>query len=202
MSGGRIACVECGTDLPPDFANTGEFLACPSCAASLRVYAFPALHRGASAALPEPALAMGEASCFYHPQKKAVVACDSCGRFLCALCDVELSESHRCPGCLETGKRKQSLAPVENRRFLYDGLALALATFPLLMWPFTLFTAPTAIFLVVRHWRQPLSILPRSKIRFVLAFLLALAQICGWLALFYFLWARRGAVNGSVHRVR
>jgi len=25
-----------------------------------------------------------EAACFYHPQKKAVIPCDSCGRFLCA----------------------------------------------------------------------------------------------------------------------
>ena len=191
MSGGRIACPECGTDVPVDFANSGEFLACPACRALLRIFTFPALQRATITAPALPALETGEASCFYHPQKKAVVVCDSCGRFLCTLCDVEMSGSHRCPACLETGKRKGDLAAVENRRLLYDGLALAVATFPLLIWPFTLFSTPTAVYLVVRHWRQPLSILPRTRIRFVIAFLIALAQICGWLALFYFILARR-----------
>ncbi|MEO8044185.1 MAG: B-box zinc finger protein [Spartobacteria bacterium] len=188
MSGGRLACSECETELPLDFANTGEFLVCPRCNALVRAFAFPALQRSETAALALPALASGEASCFYHPQKKAVVACDNCGRFLCGLCDVEISGHHRCPGCLKSASPQQN--PVENRRVLYDGLALALAILPLLGWPVTIFTAPTAIFIVVRHWHSPLSILPRTRIRFVLAFVIALAEICGWVALIYFVIAR------------
>jgi hypothetical protein len=43
---------------------------------------------------------------------------------------------------------------------------------------------------VLKYWRKPLSILPRTRIRFVLAFLIGLAQICGWVALFYYWFAR------------
>jgi len=41
-------------------------------------------------------------------------------------------------------------------------------------------TAPAALYLTVRHWRTPLSIFPRTKIRFIIAFLLAAAQLVGW----------------------
>jgi hypothetical protein len=35
--------------------------------------------------------------------------------------------------------------------------------------------------MVIRYWKAPGSIIPRSKIRFVLAFLIAGLQIVGWL---------------------
>ena len=186
MSFGRVACVDCKTDLPPDFENAGAFLACPRCLTHLRVFAFPALRRSTSAAVAAPTMGLGEASCFYHAAKQAVVACDSCGRFLCALCDVEIGSAHRCPSCLEAGAEKRSVETIDNRRTLYDGLALTLALAPLLIWPFTLITAPAALYVVFRYWRAPLSILPRTRVRFVIAGLLALAQIGGWALLFYF----------------
>lgn len=195
MSQGQVACLECGRDVPADFVNAPEFLACPTCNSLLRIFAFPALHRAENGSAARPTIEAGEASCFYHPQKQAVVACDSCGRFLCALCDVEIGESHRCPGCLDSGKRKPSANSLGNRRVLYDSLALTLAIAPILIWPFTLFTAPTALYLVIRHWRQPLSGLPRTRIRFVVAFLIALAQVCGWAALIYFAVAPRHRVH-------
>lgn len=194
MRAGQVACPECGRNLPPDFAGAGQFLPCPGCLESVRIFAYPALHRAATGETALPALASDDASCFYHPAKQAVVACDSCGRFLCALCDIEISGNHRCPGCLETGKRKGKLETVENRRVLYDGLALTLAIVPILAWPLTLLTAPAALFVVVRFWRQPLSILPRTRIRFVLAFLIALGQVCGWALLIYFIVARARSV--------
>jgi hypothetical protein len=173
-----------------DFANAGVFLDCPSCLESQRIFAFPALSRPATASAALPALESNDASCFYHPLKQAVVACDNCGRFLCALCDVEMAGSHRCPACLEIGKRKRKLETVENRRILFDSIALTLSIVPLLMWPLTILTAPATLFVVIRYWRRPLSILPRTRIRFVFAFLVALAQLCGWALLVYFLFAR------------
>lgn len=190
MSRGRVACLGCGRDLPPEFENAPDFLGCPSCLEQVRVFTFPALHRAGTGSAGLPVIEDGEVSCYYHPQKKAVLACDNCGRFLCPLCDIEIGAEHRCPACLEAGKRKQKIASVENRRILYDGLALTLATVPILIWPITLFTAPTSLFIVVRHWRGPLSILPRTRIRFVLAFIIALAEICGWVTLIYFLVAK------------
>ena len=72
----------------------------------------------------------GEASCFYHPAKKAVLPCESCGRFLCAVCDVEMNGQHLCPACLASGKKKGRLKQLENRRTLYDSLALGRRRLP------------------------------------------------------------------------
>ena len=187
MSDGRVACTACGAKLPEDFANTTEFLPCPSCLALERVFTFPSLQRAPTAATAAPTVAEGEASCFYHAHKRAVVGCDSCGRFLCGLCDVELGASHRCPACLEAGRRNDRANDLQTRRTLWDGVALLLAVVPILFWPVTLFTAPAAIFVVLKYWRRPPGILPRTRVRFVLALLIALAQVCGWLVLGYFI---------------
>jgi hypothetical protein len=63
---------------------------------------------------------------------------------------------------------------------LYDSLALTLALVPLLLWPFTLITAPAALFIAIRYWRAPGSVVQRTKVRLILAMFVALAQIVGW----------------------
>ncbi len=135
-------------------------------------------------AVGEAVMVEGEASCFYHPAKKAVLLCESCGRFLCAVCDVEMNGVHLCPACVESGKKKGRLKQLENRRTLYDSLALAVAVYPIiLVWP-TLISAPAAIYIAVRYWNAPSSVVPRSKWRAVLAIILALLQIVGWVGIF------------------
>src|SRR4029453_12242931 len=60
---------------------------CPACGTLLEVEVFPAFHRSLPAvAAAEAVLTDEEASCFFHPEKKAVVPCQACGRFLCLLC--------------------------------------------------------------------------------------------------------------------
>ena len=54
----------------------------------------------------------------------------------------------------------------------------------ILIYWFTIFTAPVVIYLTIRHWNSPSSIIPRTKIRFVLAFIIASLQIAGWIYLF------------------
>jgi hypothetical protein len=86
--------------------------------------------------------------------------------------------------CLESGKRKHQIKNLENRRTLYDTMALALALLPMLfIWP-TLVTAPLTLFTVIRYWKAPSSIVQRTKLRFVLAGLLATAQMVAW-AIFF-----------------
>jgi hypothetical protein len=155
-------------------------------------FAFPALVRPISSGKPaEQILIEGEAGCFYHPQKKAVVACEYCGRFLCGLCDIDLNGQHLCTSCIEAGKKKKSMTTLENRRVLYDDMALAFAILPLISFFFTLVTAPIAIFLAIRHWNTPSSIIPRrSKVRMLLAIGIALMQIGGWITFAVFLFAR------------
>lgn len=181
-----ISCAKCHTVLPESFLNGGELAACPGCNALLQVEAFPALYRRIPEGKPgETILVEGEASCFYHPQKRAAIPCDACGRFLCALCDVELNDEHLCPVCLETGRRKGKLTQLETRRILWDSSAVALSIVPLIcMWPVSLVTAPLAVFFAIYSWYQPPSILPRTRLRSYAAILLGLLQITGWILLF------------------
>lgn len=171
--------------------NRDSFTPCPTCGAALRVDAFAALLRPVDTGTSGEKISIeGESGCFYHPAKKAVVHCDSCGRFLCGLCDMPLQDRHLCPSCLESGQKKGKIVNLQNRRICYDRLALMVAAFPILVWPFTLLTAPVALFLAIRHWKTPSSITGSSRLRLVTAIALATAQIAGWTLLFYSLATR------------
>lgn len=189
MSMRQIACPQCKRPLHPDLFD-GEFHFCPSCQAPVQVYIFPAFMRPAAAAPPALTPIEGQSSCFYHPQKSAVVACESCGRFLCTLCDVEIGGVHRCPGCWEAGKRKQQLQTLETQHTRYDRIALALTTLTILFWPLNIIAAPAALFIVIRFWNRRSKILPGSRVVFIIAGLLALAETCGWIFLFYMIFFR------------
>jgi hypothetical protein len=185
-----VRCSRCQTALSPEHYNTPAPVRCPRCQSALEVAVFPALFRGLEAGKEgEVITAAGEASCFYHSEKQAARACDGCGRFLCDLCDLPLAGQHFCPNCIESGQRKGRLKPLERQRILHDRLALAVAIWPILMWPFTCITAPCAIYLAIRHWNSPLSIVGGTKIRFVLAILLGLAQVAGWAVGLYVLFS-------------
>jgi len=147
-------------------------------------------HDAGDSGRAQPLLVEGEASCFYHAAKKAAVACEGCGRFLCALCDIEMAGRHICPSCVESEKKKGNTNRVTTHRVLYDEASLALAIVPMIfLWP-TLVTAPITLFLVCRYWKAPLSIVPRTRIRFVVAGLIAAAQAAGWIVFFTFLATR------------
>jgi hypothetical protein len=128
-------------------------------------------------------MAEGEADCYNHPQNKAVVICADCGRFLCALCDVEIAGKHSCPDCIERGISQGERQELIARRTLHDSIALSLSLLPVIMWPITCLTAPAALFYAIRHWKSPTSILPRSRFRYLTAILFSLIQIGGWLTL-------------------
>jgi hypothetical protein len=180
-----IACPKCRAWLLDDVFNRPELAPCPSCQTPLQIEAFPALFRklapGQSA---QPVMVDGESSCFFHPQKKAVVPCAGCGRFLCALCDCEFGQEHFCPACLEAGKSKGKIKALENQRTRYDMIALGLTLYPLLIFYFTIITAPMALYTAIRYWKAPGSLVQRSHVRFVLAIIIALLEIGGWTAIF------------------
>jgi len=146
------------------------------------VEAFPALFRGIERGRPGESIALDDdASCFYHRGKKAVIPCESCGRFLCALCDVDFGGKHLCPPCIEMGGAQGQTDEFHSKYFYYDRLALILAIAPLIIFYFTIITAPAALYLAVRHWNTRMSVAPRSKWRLVVAILFAGAEVAGWL---------------------
>ena len=185
------SCPGCRSPLGESMFNRPDLAPCPVCGGQIQIEIFPALFRAPTRGRGgETLLVEGESSCFYHPQKKAAVPCDGCGRFLCALCDCELHGEHFCPACLETGRQKGRIKRLENQRTLYDAIALSLATLPVLIFYFTIVTAPVALFLAIRYWNAPLSIVHRTKWRLVLTILLATAQIAGWGIGAYFFFTR------------
>lgn len=189
MNADRLACPNCKHPIPTESYNTGALHPCPNCELPVLTELFPAAFRPADpATAAERILISDQASCFFHPQKKALVTCDGCGRFLCALCDLELDQKHFCPSCLAFGQA--SVERLENHRILYDNSALALAILPILAWPLTLITAPATVALVIYGWKKPASVVGRTRFRSILALFLAVLQIIGWFLILVMVLAR------------
>ena len=192
-----LQCPQCRAWLLDGVFNQPDLAPCRSCGALLQVEVFPAMFRKSTVgAGAETVVVEGESGCFYHPEKRAVRPCDNCGRFLCALCDCELKGQHFCPACLETGRDKGKIKSLDYRRTRYDSIALALAIFPMLFLYFTLVTAPATLFVAFRYWNAPCSLVPRTRVRFVLAILIALFELAGWAAVIF--WAG-GLSRASQH---
>jgi hypothetical protein len=180
-----LTCPKCKAPLPENVLNSERLEPCLGCNVPLRVEVYPAFFKPIeSGRTGDTILIEGEASCFYHPQKRAAIPCASCGRFLCALCDVDLNGEHICPVCLERGQKKGKLSELENKRMLWDSAAFSLAMAPIVIWPLTLITAPGAIILAIYAWNKPSSILGRTRARIYLAIVIGLLQIAGWVLLF------------------
>ena len=190
-----LACPRCSRPIESPAPERGADRSCPACGAGLRVDTYPALFRypdpGARAAA---AILENETSCFYHAGKRAVVPCDVCGRFLCALCDIHLDGRHLCPACMEAGAESKQIGNLENQRILYDKIAmyLALIPFTVVFWFAAFITAPAALFVVIRYWKEPNSLVSGSRVRKVVAFLLALIQVAGCAVLIYNLFKVQG----------
>jgi hypothetical protein len=176
-----ILCTKCHVPLPYQLYNTSQLAECPSCGAQVQVDVFTALFQKHEPGQPGENIAFeDESSCFFHPRKRAVIPCAECGRFLCALCDIEFNGRHLCPQCIEVGGKKHRMKSLETQRVLYDEIALALAIIPaIFIWP-TIITAPMSLFIAIRHWKSPLSIISRTRIRFIIAMALSGLQITGW----------------------
>lgn len=143
---------------------------------------FPAYHRPvATGKAAEALVAAEDAGCFYHPQSRAQVPCDLCGRFLCALCDVELQGQHFCPACVTAGRKKKQIRHLDDSRVLYGGMACIIALLPLIIfWPLTMITGPIAVFLAIYGWRKPQSLTSKGRFSYVIALIFGLAQIAVW----------------------
>jgi hypothetical protein len=188
MLPGHLACSRCGGVLAAGEPGVATLTQCPNCGAEAQVTVFPALRRAAALGqAPQLILEDGKAACFYHPQKLAVVPCDACGRFLCALCDVELHGGHFCPACLEAGRQKGRLPTLEPGRTRYDQIARSMVLVSLVP-PLCLFlpwvTAPLTVGLVLWKWRAPPSLVSNSRRRMAVSAALAVLEFAG-VALFW-----------------
>lgn len=184
-----INCEVCNTPIDERVINNKALVPCLSCSTPIRTDMFPAAFRNDEASAgPQPVVLADDAGCYYHPSKKAVIPCTSCGRFLCALCDIEMDGEHICFACMESMHKKKTVNTLEKSRFLHDSLALRLSIFPLVMFWLTCVTAPIALYITLRYWKTEGSIAPRRKRwRFVVSLILSSVQIGCWIVGIYFL---------------
>ena len=179
-----VTCPSCRNALPQAICNTGTLTNCPSCDIMLQAEVFPAFFKGTAVGQKaETIIEEGTSGCFYHEKKKAVTHCDVCGRFLCALCDLDIGGSHVCPACADAGRKKGNVTELETSRTVYDSAALTLAVGAFLVWPVAIVTAPAAIYFAMLSWRRPGSLVPRTRLRSYLAIMIALLQLTGFVLL-------------------
>jgi len=179
-------CANCRLKVGPELPDISHPAECPHCGKKLAAYLFPALVRPAPAApAVGPTVIGAESSCFYHAHKRASVACDVCGRFLCDLCDVQIEGQHRCAQCIESSAKDTKTVRAGQRYIYYDSIALVVALAGLIFYPFAIVLAPAAFYFIVRHWKSPRSVLPRGRWRFLVAGLLAGGELFGIVLFFY-----------------
>ena len=163
---GTIPCPNCGGGVPPIESETGR-QSCPWCATEVQALLWPVIKPNAN-----PAVALSDqATCFFHPEKAFQACCQRCGRFVCALCDLQLGSEHVCPACFERGRAdsgpEAAKAEWRYRDVLYDSIALTVGWAWILFWPSFIAAFPAAIFLHVKYRKAPRSYLvPRRAWRF------------------------------------
>ncbi len=166
--------------LLPSWENSDNAV-CTNCGSYSIVRVFPAMFLHRSAPAESASAAEGEATCYDHPSKRAVAHCEQCGRFVCSLCAVDFRGGVWCPQCIASGVEKKRTVELEQSRTLYDSLALVIAIAPVIFWPFTIISGPASLYVALRYWRRPLSLIRRNRWRMVLAIVIGLAQTGGWI---------------------
>jgi hypothetical protein len=184
----QIACPSCGAFFPLSGADLRSLLQCPACWRPTEIAVFPAYDRpAATGAAAEKVVMDGEATCFYHSTHRALVPCDACGRFLCALCDLDLNGRHYCPQCLEVAMTKNTVQELERNRTRWDKIIFSLLLVPLLFcYIFVPFTSLAALILVVWKWKSPGSLVSNTRVRLIIFGVLAavefvLSSILWWM---------------------
>jgi hypothetical protein len=158
-----ITCPGCLGDIQAD----SRWESCPYCQKWLQIRVWPIARKNlnATTALSD------QATCFFHPDKAFQACCQRCGRFVCALCDLQLGAEHVCPTCFERGRADSGVearsAEWRYRDVLYDSIAVTVGWAWIFFWPTFVAALPAVIFLHVKYRKAPRSyLIPRSGWRF------------------------------------
>lgn len=178
MSEQIVRCPKCQAPVSPASYDRPGMVRCFACQAQMAVKTYPALTTvPVAGARGEAVIADDQASCFYHAGKKAAVPCDQCGRFLCSLCDIPVGGRHLCPACIQGGPQAQS-SEFDASRPLRDSLALSMAWWPLMVTPLV------SLYMAIRYWSTPGSLVRTVPWRWVAAVIISLGQLCFWFWIF------------------
>jgi hypothetical protein len=190
---GTATCPSCRGEVAPAETPNG-WQSCPYCERELQICVWPVArpNTNATVALSD------QATCFFHPDKAFQACCQRCGRFVCALCDLQLGAEHVCPSCFERGRGNSVAEPGKaewrHRDVLYDSIALTVGWGWILFWPMIVAAIPTVIVLHIKFRKAPRSsLIPRYGWRFWIAYV-GLAWLPALLGM-AFLFGSRGGRN-------
>lgn len=153
---------------------------CPVCQSEVRTTAFPRLFRDAPPGPADVTASNDEATCSFFPELRAQRVCDECGCFLSHRAAVAWGGCDLCLPCLHRLRENESHPDYLARARLDDRRALALVTW---LAPLTLFTAPIALFLLLRSRKSAVGFVPGGRGIWWTALLLSLAWLAAWLVL-------------------
>ncbi len=179
----EITCPKCGNPIIEAYHNTHRLESCIYCGQKNMVFAFPALHKSTNQTATSNPIDEGDAACFFHPQKKAVIPCETCGRFLCGLCDINFNGKHVCAACLESAKSKKKDVSLETTRTRYDNILISLAILPAFFVFPTVITGPLTLILGIYWWKRPRGLINKGTFSYFLALFLATLQCLVWLSI-------------------
>lgn len=153
---------------------------CPVCRSEVSLRVFPRLYREPVDTAPSKLASDSEAKCNFYPELPAEKVCDECGCFQSGKAAVRWGNLDLCLPCLHRLREEKKSAAFVARSALHDNRALALVT---LFAPLSLFTAPVAIFLLLKNRKNPETFEPRSAVRWWLAMFLSVAWLIVWIVL-------------------
>lgn len=180
-TGPALSCPRCQRVLDAGSWHDEHSGRCVRCSAEFEFFPFRALVAVRASHAAQAVVVAEESVCFFHAENRAEAVCEECGRLLCPVCAINLGGKKICPTCISSSKTSPS-AQLVRERSLPDNLALTLAVLPLLIWPFTLVTAPVALWFSIRGWKHPGSVVRGvGRVRLILASLIAGVQIAVWL---------------------
>ncbi len=193
-----LVCPHCGAGLDEKTVRQGAG-SCRRCGTPFKLHIFPAMLQEGRSGHEAADRQADEAACFHHPAKQARHICEGCGRFLCDLCVLPYRKASWCTACLER-RQRQGDVDLTCRFTRYDRISYLLGILPvsgcffsvLLMFVFddvhfwigaatvfvitSFFLAPLALYVLICHWRTPLSLLPVSRLAMLSIALLALVE--------------------------
>ncbi len=175
-----MQCPGCRSRLPVGGETPFFEEKCLACRRKVRVVVFPRFFRGQPTEPPGAPAGEGEASCVFFPGERAEKICDECGSFLSARAAVEWAGRDLCLPCVHRLREVEKNPAFIGRARMEDKRALALVSW---LAPLSLFTAPLALYLLLRYRGQPEGFVPRSRLTWWIAFGLAIFWLVTWLVI-------------------
>lgn len=178
-----VACPKCHREFPDEsLQDQGGLSACPSCKSIVELRVYPRLRKSISSSLKVDDLLSGEgdALCRFYPELKADTVCEECGCLLSKKAAVTWTNVDYCLPCLHLLRESKGRDEFLARRVIYDNTALGLILY---LFPLSLFTAPLALYYLIRYRKASRGIVPRGKFRWLLATILSVVFSLGWLLL-------------------